>query len=323
MISVSGPIEITRINNSVRFMAGYCTDDHFQHVVAASNDGYVYHVTWGPGEVGPGGYQPPADRLGHFDGLATIAGFFTSKDHYYHAVAGTQPDRNLHELYYNLGGNPIIAQRRNLTDPNHYHINPGGFDDSKGMASFYSRYDHLGHEVDLRHVVIVDGNGHPVDITWNANTLPKGKTITILSHSRIASISGFLATDDNSRHIIVALKTGEIYDIDYPDEAGVPSTVDENSVKTTFTEQVQNVTAFFSSDNNYRHIVVLTKENLLIDRSYDRNGAFLIINPLNPHTPLPGDVADITSFYNAHDRLCHVLYATKDGNLKEFTYTSH
>ena len=303
---VSGPTHITSFPTRIRGIAGYYTDfDRMQHVIAADDNGNVYHVEWDPSELAPG--YPPVDPPWHIDGdLQTIAGFFTPDDKYHHAVVTTS-DRKLHEIYYKPGE----SHRTDLS----YTIS-SGFDPLKGMAGFYSPYDNL------RHVVVVDGNRHLVDITWNpTNHEPITIPPTI---NQVASISGFLSRDENpnTRHIIVAHKdTGEIYDIDYPDHA--PQTVGQNYVRTSFGEPVKNVTAFFSSDTNYRHIVVLTKQNWLKDRAYSTYGT----GPIRPPTQLVYDayIKDITSFYSARDQLCHVVYVTRDRNLYnlyEITYTS-
>jgi len=310
---VSGPNYITSINNGIRFIAGYYTDyNNLQHVIVAAKDGYVYEVHWDPNELASG-YHPPADRLdGHFgDSLVTIAGFFTPDDNYHHAIVGTN-DGKPHELYYNLGESPNRNDMR-------YQIS--SFDPKKGMASFYSPVDNL------RHVVIVDRMGNPVDITWNAHHPPNGIGITIPpTDSQVASISGFLSDDanPNTRHIIVARNdTGQVYDIDYPDEQHIPRSIlgqDDVYVRTTFNERVQNVTAFFSSDTNYRHIVVLTQANLLEDHAYDTYGGNMRSTQLT--SSALAHVADITSFYNTYDQLRHVVYAIDDGSLYEITYTS-
>jgi hypothetical protein len=315
MVSEPNYVTSISIHTSIFAIAGYYTDyDGLQHVIVAEKDGNVYEVHWDASELAPG-YHPPAQRLGYFgNSLVTIAGFFTLDDNYHHAVAGTD-DGKLHQLYYKLNETP------NRNDLDYPPIS--SFDPSKGMASFYSLGDNLSH------VVIVDRMGNPVDITWNAHHPPNGKGITIPpTDSQVASISGFLATDDTSRHIIVARNdTGQIYDIAYPDEQHIPQSIlgqDNVYVKTTFNEPVKNVTAFFSSDTNHRHIVVLTKENRLKDHAYDRYGGNFRSTLLTSSTssPLPNNVADITSFYNAHDQLRHVLYATQDGSLYEITYTS-
>lgn len=303
---LSGPNLVTSVHTRIFALAGYYTDyDSLQHVIAAAEDGYVYQVTWDPSELAPG--YPPVDRLWHFDNIATIAGFFTPDDNYYHAVATTN-DEKLHELWYKPGESP---HKNDLP----YDIR--GFHPHKGMASFYSPCD------DLRHVVLVDHNGHPVDITWNAHHPTKGVPITIPpTDSQIASISGFLSKDENpnTRHIIVARNdTGQIYDIAYPDE----NHVGPNYVRTSFNEPVQNVTAFFSSDTNHRHIVVLTQANFLKDLAYP---TYYVSGGNTRSTQLTSsalaNVADITSFYSAHDQLRHVVYATHDGSLYEITYTS-
>ena len=304
---VNGPINITRFPTSIFGIAGYYTDyDRSQHVIAAGNDGNVYHVTWDPSEVAPG--YPPVDPLWHFEGrLQTIAGFFTPDDNYHHAVVGTS-DHELHEIWYKLGELP-----RTNTTVLPYHSR---FEPTKGMAGFYSSCDNL------RNVVVVDGNGNPVDITWKANHPTNSKTITIPPNiSQVASISGFLSRDENPNtlHIIVARNdSGEIYDIDYSYDKPVPPTVGQNYVRTRFDEHLKNVTAFFSSDTNYRHIVVLTQLNWLKDHAYNTYGAN------RPPTQLVHDenVVDITSFYSARDQLCHVLYVTRDRYLYEITYTS-
>ncbi len=306
---VSGPTQIMRFPTSIRGIAGYYTDsDRMQHVIAADDNGNVYQVKWDPSELAPG--YPPVDPPWHIEGdLQTIAGFFTPDDNYHHAVVTTS-DYKLHEIYYKPGESPHIIDLS-------YSIS-SSFDPYKGMAGFYSPWDNL------RHVVIVYSPRNLVDITWNKHQGPNDKTITIPpTTNQVASISGFLSRDENpnTRHIIVAHKdTGEIYDIDYSYEKPVPQTVGQNYVRTSFGEPVKNVTAFFSSDTNYRHIVVLTKQNWLKDRAYSTYGT----GPNRPPTQLVYDekIVDITSFYSARDQLCHVVYVTSDRYLYEITYTS-
>ncbi len=306
---LSGPNYVTSFNTSIFAIAGYYTDyDGDQHVIAAARDGDVSQVIWDPSELAPG-YHPRVDRLWHFDNMVTIAGFFTPDDNYHHAVATTS-DGKLHELWFKRGEAP--PHKTDLP------YDMSGFHPKKGMASFYSPCD------DLRHVVIVDRNGHPVDITWKANSPTSGIPLTIApADSQIASISGFLSKDENpnTRHIVVAQNdTGQIYDIAYPSE----NNVGQNYVLTSFNEPVQNVTAFFSSDTNYRHIVVLTSTNFLKDLAYSPyHVSGVYTGSIQLISPALANVADITSFYSAHDQLCHVLYVTGDGNLYEITYTSH
>lgn len=315
MLNGSNYITSISINTSIFAIAGYYVDndENLQHVIAAEKDGNVYEVHWDASGLALG-YHPAAKRLGYFgNSLVAIAGFFTPDDNYHHAV-GITNDRTLHELYFRVGEAP------NRRDPL-YHIN--SLDPNKGAASFYSPGDNL------RHVVLVDSLGNPIDISWNAEQAPRDDRITIPPNdSQVASISGFLSSYDanpNTRHIIVARNdTGQIYDIDYPDQQNIPQDIrgqDNVYVKTTFNERVKNVTAFFSSDNKYRHIVVLNQANLLKDHAYEKDGGNLRSTQLTS-SALANNVADITSFYNAHDHLRHVLYATQDGNLYEITYTS-
>ena len=265
---VSGLNYVTSISSDILGIAGYYTNfyddpnhyDPTQHVIVAAKDGNVYEVHWKQ-------QVPPTivGSIGYFGtNLVNIAGFYSPDDHYQHAVTVTN-EGTLHEIYFML---PSTFKTR---DPL-YHVS--SFDPNKGAASFYSPDN-------LRHVVIVDRNGNPVDITWKAQQ-PQGIGITIPPDpSQVASISGFLSNDanPNTRHIIVARNdTGQIYDIAYPDEQHIPQSIlgqDNVYVKTTFNEPVKNVTAFFSSDTNHRHIVVLTKENWLKDHAYDRYGGNL------------------------------------------------
>ncbi len=309
---VSGPINITRFPTSILAIAGYYTDSGgLQHVLAADDNYNVYQVTWDPSdsEFVPEYSHPPAVPLWQCDShrrLKTIAAFFTPDDNYHHAVVTTRAvdpprDYKLHEIYYKPGESPHIIELS-------YPIS-NSFEPAKGMAGFYSPCDNL------RHVVVVDNNGNPVDITWNRDNSPKGKTITIPpTINQVASISSFLSRDENpnTRHIIVARNdTGEIYDIDYPDENHVYE-------RTSFGELLKNVTAFFGSDTNDRHIVVLTQQNWLIDHAYSTYGA----NRQPIQLVHNDNIVDITSFYSARDQLRHVLYVTSDRNLHEITYTS-
>jgi hypothetical protein len=316
MLNGSNPV--TSIGESILGIAGYYTDyDNLQHVIVAAEHGNVYEVKWDPIAL-EHGHHPHPTKLGYFgDSLATIAGFFTPDDNYHHAVVGTD-DGKLHELWFKPSELP--PHTKVLPDTISGY-DPSKFDPFKGMASFYSTCDNL------RHVVVVENNGHPVDITWKGGNPTNGRSITIPPNdSQIASISGFLSYDENpnTRHIIVARNdTGQVYDIDYPDEEHIPHDIrgqDNVYVKATFGEPVKNVTAFFSSDTHYRHIVVLTQENFLKYHAYHPYGGGT--DEGIPLTSALTNVRDITSFYNARDQLNHVTYATKDGSLHEITYTS-
>jgi hypothetical protein len=304
---ISGPDFKINVGNSILGIAGYYTDfDGLQHVIVAANDGNVYEVYWNQ-------RFPPVQRtltdLG--TSLVDIAGFFTDDDEFNHAV-GITSDGTLHELYFKSNGLP------NRNDLPHNLINSNNFDPKKGAAGFYSPGD------SLRHVVIVEKDGHLVDITWSQQQSPNRKEITIQPPGGpIASISGFgySSTDGNTCHISVAFEDqyGSIYDIDYPDEAHLPQTIGQDHLKTSFGEPVQNVTAFFSRDNNYRHNVVLTKSNLLKDNAYDiqGNSTGIVLASSSQF-----DLQDMTSYYTTDDYLRHVILATKDGSLYEITYTS-
>ena len=143
---------------------------------------------------------------------------------------------------------------------------------------------------------------------------------TAVTNADIASLSGFFAPIDNSRHIIMALKNGDVYDIDYPDQQHIPATVGQNFLRARFNEPVVNVTAFFSADTNFCHIVVLTASGQLRDHSYHLLTGELRSTQLT--TTALVQIADITSYYTALDNLRHVILATTDSNLHEITYTS-
>jgi len=123
-------------------------------------------------------------------------------------------------------------------------------------------------------------------------------------------------------HSMGQCDNGQIWDIVYPDELHIDPDISgqaQKYVTTSFNEPVKNVTAFFSSENKYRHIVVMTRANLLKDNAYDTQGnttsTILTTSALS-------DVADITSYYITFDGLRHVVYATPDGQLFDITYTS-
>jgi hypothetical protein len=185
----------------------------------------------------------------------------------------------------------------------------------KGAAGFYSPGD------TLRHVVLVDTMGNPIDISWNGQQPPRASKITISpTDTQVASISSFVSVDGNACHIIVEGRDWRIYDIDFADEAHIPQTVDQSYVRTSFNEPVKNVTAFFSADNNYRHVVVLTQSDLLQGNAYD-----IQVNQVGiplPFSTLLSDVQDFTSCYSSFDDLRHVILATHGGDLYEITYTS-
>ena len=296
---VSQPNDIAHINGDILALAGYYTsNDSTQHVLVAATDGNLYEVHWNQSVP-----VTVSNSFARFNNLVAMTGFYSPDDQYQHAITATS-DTTLHERYFTQPGSP------GSRDPL-YHV--GSMYPSNGTASYYSPGDNL------RHVAIVDTNGNPQIVTWGAQQGPGAKgIITPVSSSDIASIAGFLATDDNTRHIIVALKNGEVYDIHYTSEQTVPTSIDQSYLITNFNEPVQNVTAFFSPDTNYRHIVVFTGANILKDHSYNTGGQ-------TRNTVLSSalsNVADITSYYSAYDNIRHVIFGTHDGHLHEITYTS-
>ncbi|GAC1425947.1 MAG: hypothetical protein NVSMB54_11420 [Ktedonobacteraceae bacterium] len=298
---LSQPAVVAHINGTILGISGYYTDDtRTQHIIVATTDGNVYEVHWNQ-TVTP----TVSTSFAHFNGLSSIAGFYSPDDTFEHTITSTA-DGNLHELYFKEPGS---AQRR---DPLIY-LN--SLFPANGMAGFYSSGDNL------RHVIVANRNGNPLDITFSQQQAPGAlESKTSVTNAEIASLSGFFAPSDNSRHIIMALKNGDVYDIDYPDQQHVPATVGQNFLRVRFNEPVMNVSAFFSSDTNFCHIVVLTAGGQLHDHSYqlqtgEQRSTQLTSAPLSR-------VADITSYYTAYDGLRHVVFATTDGNLHEITYTS-
>jgi len=279
----------------------YTTHDSTQHVIAATTDGNLYEVHWNQNT------SPTTPlKFADFNAPICVSGFYSPDDKNQHAIVATS-DTTLHEVYFQQANAP------HLHDPL-IHLN--NIYSANGMAGFYSPGDNF------RHVVTIDTAGNPQDITFNAQQPPTITHITTpFTNADIASISGFLATNDSSRHIIIALinATGDVYDISFPDQYHVPSSIGSNYLITQFNEALVNVTAYFSSDTNYCHIVALTASGTLYDHAYntagDRRSTQLTSTPLS-------NVADITSYYSAYDKIRHVIFATRDGNLQEITYTS-
>ncbi|GAC1655115.1 MAG: hypothetical protein NVS4B12_27460 [Ktedonobacteraceae bacterium] len=298
---LSQPATIAHINGNILGISGYYADNtSTQHVLVATHDGNLYEVHWNQ-TVRP----TVSNSIAHFNVLSSITGFYSLDDSFEHAIASTE-DGTLHELYFTQ---PSSVQRR---DPL-IHLN--SVFPANGMASFHSPDDNL------RHVIIANRNGNPLDITYNAQQTPSAlESKTSVTNADIASFSGFFAPIDNSRHIIMALKNGDVYDIDYPDQHHVPATVGQNFLRVRFNEQVVNVTAFFSSDTNFCHIVVLTAGGILRDYSYNLSTGEQRNTQLTSGALT--NIADITSYYTAYDGFRHAVFATTDGNLHEITYTS-
>jgi hypothetical protein len=88
--------------------------------------------------------------------------------------------------------------------------------------------------------------------------------------------------------------------------------------------QIASISGFLSRDENpnNRHIVFAqNKTGEIYDTAYpneDKVGQHYV----KTMSPALANIADITSFYSARDQLCHMVYATRDGNLYEITYKS-
>jgi hypothetical protein len=296
------PTVFAHIPGDILGIAGYYTaDDSTQHVIAATTDGNLYEVHWNQN-------VPPTAPLGfaHFHVPICVSGFYSPDDKSQHAIVATS-DTTLHEVYF---------QQANAPHHRDHFIHLDSLYGRNGMAGFYSPGDNF------RHVVTVDTFGNLQDVTFNAQQPPTVTHITTpFTNTDIASLSGFLATNDSSRHIIFALTnaTGDVYDISFPDQSHVPSSTGSNPPRTQFNQALVNVTAYFSPDTNYSHIVALTTGGILYDHAYnivgDKRSTQLTSTPIS-------NVADITSYYSAYDNIRHVIFATTDGNLHEITYTS-
>jgi hypothetical protein len=321
---VNGPTLVTQLNINVLGIAGYYTEqDRTQHVIVASTSGDVSEVHWSP-SPSPATVTRMANYGTH---LAAIGGFCSPRppldDGFQHAIPATADpataEGTLRELYFQSPQAPQVRDPLSLVH---------SFAPAKGLAGFSSPSDGepFDHPFDqpLRHVVVVNQSGNLLLITWDAHHQPTIKQIVIPpTVDQIASISGFLASE---RHIIVARSdNGDIYDIHFPNLHRVPPFVDQHAVLISFKESVRNVTAFFNSDTNYRHVVVLTDTNLLRDHAYNTVGSYDTVgsqsDTLLTQSPL-SNVADITSYYTAYDHLRHVIFATYDGDLFEITYGS-
>jgi hypothetical protein len=301
VIPVSG--DIGRIYG----LAGYYSEcDKMQHVVVATTDATLHELHWN-WQIHPFSYQTLLHSSGsapvQISGIHSLSGFYTSDDNYQHVIVATG-DGLLQEVYF--------------TDPQQVRVRsplfqlPTTAGPHIGQAGFYN-FDN-----NLRTVTVGGEDSVLYEVTWNAQVTPSATNL--LNHftlSDVASIAGFFdlsflsgGVPFMSENIIVAMKTGEVYDV--RTEGAVPGGVSQTTeLVTTFASPLVNVASFVESDTHCRHVIALHASGQLYDYSYTPQQNF-------GQTPLVSfpNVADIVAYYSAYDSMCHVIVGTDEANGK-------
>jgi hypothetical protein len=283
---------------SIYGVAGYYEErmsDNYsmQHVVAATTDGTLHEIHWNSNT----GVTSPQQFRQQFNGIHSLSGFYTSDDDFQHVIVATE-NGWLHELYF------TDPQQASLRSPL-YKLNTAA-GPHIGMASFYSSND------TMRHATVGGADDILHEVVWNAQVTPTEQILATQFHlPDVAAIAGFYALYIHSRDIIVAMQGGSVFDVHY---SGGQITTDQ---LTTFSSPLVNVAAFVNTDTRDAHVIVLHSSGQLYDYTY------------TPHqgsgqtTPLVSiaNVVDIAAYYSHYDMTCHVIAATRDGNLHEVYYT--
>jgi hypothetical protein len=239
--------------------------------------------------------------------IHSLAGFFTSDDNFQHVVVETDGTW-LHERYF--------------TDPSNVHSNDllrigSGAGPHIGMAGSYSSED------GLRHVAVGSDESNLYEVVWSAQVEREVRILaTQFTLADVAAIAGFFDPSAHSQDVIVALKGGEVYDVNYGGGFWAGGSMRTDLV-TTSPSPLKNVAAFVSPDGGVRHVILLDVHGQVSDYSYSLSsgqvfGTTTLIPPLR-------DVVDMAAYYSAYDRKNHVILATNDatgnGHIHEVYYS--
>jgi hypothetical protein len=303
---------------SIYGVAGYYSDkDSTQHVVAATTDGILHETHWNR-NTSVTSPQPlrrsPESAPEQFNGIHSLSGFFTSDDRtsdpntfesFQHVIVATE-DGRLQEVYFtDLQHVHVRSSLYQLTTTAGPHIGMAGFSSSDG----------------LRHATVGGADSILHEVVWSAQVTPTAQDLyTQFYLPDVAAITGFSFDLDiphigphiHTRDVIVAMREGSVSDVYY---RGGYITRD---LLTTFSSPLANVAAFVNTDTSDAHVIVLHSSGQLYDYTYNipsqGNGQ------TTPLVSIP-NVVDIAAYYSAYDRTCHVIAATRDGNLHEVYYT--
>jgi len=281
---------ISHISGEIYGVAGYYSEnDSTQHVVVATNDGTLYEIHWNR-NIPP----TPPQRLAQFGGIHSLAGFYTSDDGFQHVIVFTE-DGRLHELYFKtpqeVNRRSPLFQLPTTATPNHV-----------GMAGYYDSLDKY------RNVTVGCADDTLYEVFWNAQVAPStGRTTQFTLHD-VAAIAGFFDPNGNSWNVFVAMKGGDVYDVE--------SSLGGRDTRLLFTSstRLKNVAAFVNTATQIRQVILQDVNSQVAVYTYSPEQV--------REAPLVtlGNVVDIAAYFSEYDSMCHVILATTDGNIHEVYY---
>lgn len=291
------PRGLAQINGGIYGIAGYYSDySNTQHVIIANWSRELYEIHWNRQNPLPSSPR----RLGQCPrNLVCLAGFVSPNDGYQHIVYATS-DGRVYEVAFTREYRPQPPLLRASA------LNVAGT--GIGIAGFFSTNDNCGH------AVVVDTFGRLNELIFRQQRQSLFNSFPA-RWNNIASIAGFYASHNNTRHIIVALKDRRVFDVHYDDR--------QESASVTFLATCPGiptiVAAFFTPDTNSRHVIVRTQDRRLIGYSYNRQGTS---DPMEyPQSRGLNRVVDIAAYYSPYDGNRHLVIASPDGKLSEIVYS--
>jgi hypothetical protein len=197
-------------------VAGYSGADGFQHVIVATKDRKVTEIFFQGGAdssqttivASPdhdhskdvtqtvfAGKQPGQDVLRQLNSdIVGVAGYSSSLDGFQHVIVATK-DRNVTEIYFKGGGQPIGQDvLRQLNS------------DIVGVAGYSSSLD------GFQHVIVATKDRNVTEIYFKGGGQPIGQGVLTQLTSDIVGVAGYSGAD-GFQHVIVATKDHNVTEI--------------------------------------------------------------------------------------------------------------
>jgi hypothetical protein len=123
----------------------------------------------------------------------------------------------------------------------------------------------------------------------------------------------FFSKDDNFRHAIIGLRTGEINEVFFNPKKG------QGTALLTKQADLLDVGAFYSDDDHFRHVIFLTKSGTVSELAYNpqKGSTHSVLGTIKNATHVCG-------FYSSDDNFRHAIVAASDGTISEiFFHPAH
>jgi len=239
-----------------------------------------------PGQAQQGGICGAAQAKGVID----VAGYFTAKDNFQHAIVSN--DGSLYEVFFDpargifqshLGRFPdtiaiagysapadsgrqsIIVGRANGEVHQVWFGAPPGpssalLDRVAGLVDVGALYsDDSGRQ----HAIALANTGEVVELAWQPGTGLGVQRTTLTRIPGAQHAAGFFTRDDHSNIVLVATASGDVWELFYKDPAHIGQSVVYHSG-----EPILDIAGFYTDDDQFRHAIVASRSGVITEVFY-------------------------------------------------------